>query len=277
MKRHLPHSTVPLIGGLALSVLIGCGDMSQLKTALGQGSTNKSGQQDSLDLTDEAAQAELDEATASANDAEIVPSLGLTAEEFAALPAYLQVVKEARDYTRKLLGLTKDPLREYHAAVQAARAISSSPEEFKENIATARAQFQQAMNAQKDQIAAAKAQNADILGKILSATQKVFLDCGDDFDRMRNPGKHRHKGGKHGHGEGDDDGDDDHGGPGHHGKRGQGHDNDMLGRMFKLADDSTATSTGTSTSTSTATSSAADSQACKDATAALKVLITPAG
>jgi len=271
MKRHLPHSTIHLFGGLALSVLIGCGDLSQLKTALGQGSTDKGGQQDSLDLTDEAAQAELDEATASANDAEIVPSLGLTAEEFAALPAYLQVVKEARDYTRKILGLTKDPLREYHAAVQAARAISSSPEEFKENIATARAQFKEAMDAQKEQIAAAKAQNADILGKILSATQKVFLDCGDDFDRMRNPGKHRHKGGKHGHGEGDDDGDDDHDGPGHHGNRGQGHGQGMFGRMFQLAEESTATST------STATSSAADSQACKDATAALKVLITPAG
>jgi hypothetical protein len=275
MKRYHLGTTVPLVGGLALSVLIGCGDMSQLKTALGKGSSDKGAPNDSLDLTDEAAQAELDEATASANDAEVVPSLGLTAEEFAALPTYLQVVKEARDYTRKLLGITKDPLREYHAAVQAARAISTSPEEFKENIATARAQFKEAMDAQKEQIASAKAQNADILGKILSATQKVFLDCGDDFDRMKDPGKHRHNGGKHGRGERDDDGDDDHGGPGHHGKRGKGHGQGMLGKMFKLADESTATSTGTSTSTTTA--AAADSQACKDATAALKGLITPAG
>jgi hypothetical protein len=131
------------------------------------------------------------------------------------------------------------------------------------------------MDAQKEQIAAAKAQNADILGKILSATQKVFLDCGDDFDRMKDPGKHRHKGGKHGRGKQDEDGDDDHGGPGHHGKRGKGHGQGVLGKMFDLADESTATSTGTSTSTATA--AAADSQVCKDATAALKGLITPAG
>lgn len=271
MKRHHFQSTIPLMGGLALTALIGCGDMSQLKDTLGKGSSGTDAQKNGLDLTDEAAQSELDEATASANDAEIVPSLGLTAEEFAALPAYLQVVKEARDYTRKLLGLTNDPLKEYHAAIQAARAISTSPEDFKENIAAAREKFKAAMDAQKEQVAAAKAQNAETLAKILSATQKVFLDCGDDFDRFKDPGKHRHKGRKHGDGEHEDDEGDDHH-RGQHG-RGRGHGPDLFRTMMKLADEPT----GTSTDTSTVVTSQADSQACKDAAAALKSLITPAG
>jgi hypothetical protein len=272
MKRIYLKSAVPLVGGFALSALVGCGDMNQLKNAFGKGSQEKGAQNDGLDLTDEAAQTEIDEATASSNDAEVLPSFALTAEEAAALPAYLQVVREAREYTRKLLGITNDPLKEYHAAVQAARAISSSPEEFKENIAPARAKFKEAMDAQKQQVASAKAQHSETLAKILSATQKVFMDCGDDFDRAKDPGKHRHKGGKHGKGGHKEVGDmdDDHRGRGDHGKRGKGHGKDMVRRMLKLADESTSTSTGTSTASS------ADSQACKDATAALKALVTPA-
>ena len=274
MKRINIKSAVPLVGGFALSALVGCGDMNQLKNAFGQGSQEKGAHSDGLDLTDEAAQAEMDEATASSNDAEVLPSLALTAEEAAALPAYLQVVREAREYTRKLLGITNDPLKEYHAAVQAARAISSSPEEFQENIAPARTKFKEAMEAQKQQVASAKAQQAETLAKILSATQKVFMDCGDDFDRAKQPGKHRHKGGKHGIGEHEEEGDmdDDHRGRGDHRKRGKGHGKDMVRRMLKLADESSATSTSTSSSTT----SPADSQACKDASAALKTLVTPA-
>jgi hypothetical protein len=274
MKRIYLKAAVPLVGGFALSALVGCGDMNQLKNAFGKGSQEKGAHSDSLDLTDEAAQAEMDEATASANDAEVLPSLALTAEEAAALPAYLQVVREAREYTRKLLGITNDPLKEYHAAVQAARAISSSPEEFQENIAPARAKFKEAMEAQKQQVASAKVQHAETLAKILSATQKVFMDCGDDFEHARDPRKHRHKGGKHGKGghKEDSDMDDDHRGRGDHGKRGKGPGKDMVRRMLKLADESTSTSTSTGTSTA----SPADSQACKDATSTLKTLVTPA-
>jgi len=260
MIRHRIRSTIPLMGGLGLFALIGCGDMNQLKGVLGKGDSGKDSQTDALNLTDEAAQSEQDEATASANDVEIVPPFALTAEETAALPTYLQIVKEARDYTRKLLGLSADPVKEFHAAIQAARAISTSPEDFKENIASAREKFKAAMEAQKEQAAAAKAQHADELAKILSATQKVFLDCGDDFDRVRDPGKHRHKGEKHGKRDGHQ-----------RGKHGRGHGPDPFHKMMKLADNATGTSTGTNPSTT----SQADSQACQDASAALKALITP--
>lgn len=260
MTRHHIRSTIPLMGGFVLSALMGCGDMNQLKEVLGKGDGSKDSQTDALNLTDEAAQSEMDEATASANDVEIVPPFALTAEEAATLPTYLQIVREARDYTRKLLGLTKDPIKEFHAAIEAARAISTSPEDFKENIASAREKFKAAMEAQKEQVAAAKAQHAEELAKILSATQKVFLDCGDDFERVKDPGKHRHKGEKHGKGDGHQ-----------RGKHGRGHGPDPFRRMMKLADDTTGTSTGTSPSPTPQ----ADSQACKDTSAALKALITP--
>lgn len=258
--------TSALMGGLAITTLIGCGDLTQVKNALEKRQTGSDNDNSSMNLTDAAAQTEIENATATANQAEVVPSFLLDGT----LPAYLQVVKDARDYTRKLLGLTSDPIKEYHAAIKAARALSTSPEDFEANVAPARAKFEQDMAAQKQQVGAAKAQHADELAKILSATQKVFIECGDDFDQMMDP-RGRHHGGK-GHGK------DGHRGDGDHGRgHGKGPGKGRIPGFMHLADDPTSTATGTSTSTSPSpvTTTQADSAACKDASAALKTLITP--
>ena len=259
MRKRIHPVTAVLFGGLTLGYLAACGDMSQLKD-LTNSKKGGGNDQSAMNLTDQAASAEANQATATSNLAEIVPSPPSSAN----LPAFMQVVKEARDYTRKLLGLTSDPLREYQAAIEAARALATSPEDFESKIAPARETFQKAIEAQKQVAENAKAQHADALNKIFASTQQVFLACGEDFGRMMDPRGQPHEKGKHGRG-----------GHVHGGDKGKGHGKGKgPGHMF-LADQPTSTGTDTASASSPVTSTKADSAACKDATSSLKALITP--
>lgn len=103
----------------------------------------------------------------------------------------MEVVKLARDYTRKLLGIDDTALKTFKAKVETARALSSSPEEFKVNIAAAETEFKAAMDAQKTAADAARITHKDELQKIYDGTVQVFLARGTGVSLGRGD-DHRH-------------------------------------------------------------------------------------
>lgn len=130
-------------------------------------------------LTDDAAQESTDAATetAKANDAAGDAS---AAEGQRDLPEFMKAVQAARDYTRQLLGIDDTALKNFKAKVAAVRALSNSPEEFKDNIAVAEDEFQTAMDAQKAAADKAREEHAVELKAVFDGTVAVFVACGTD-------------------------------------------------------------------------------------------------
>src|SRR5262245_51324940 len=115
---------MPLYSALVAAwALAGCGSIANLAASGDQKDAKSSG---GAKLTEEAAEEENADAEDKAQESDSAE--GADVEQRKELPAFLQVVDAAREYTRELLGLSDEPLKEFKAAVEAAKALASSPE-----------------------------------------------------------------------------------------------------------------------------------------------------
>jgi len=176
-KMKLSTRNLAVSASLGASLLLGgCGSIAQLGADQQANKTSSQG----AALADAAAQATADaEAEAQATDSSDSDSTDSSSSS--ELPAYLQVVQAARDYTRKLLGLSSDPFEAFKAAVEAAQALATDPADFEAKIKPAKATLDEALKTQKANADQARLDHADELQKIFDATTAVFAACGTDI------------------------------------------------------------------------------------------------
>jgi hypothetical protein len=268
----------------ALAATLGaCGQIASTVNAAKKAS-GSSDSDNAIKLTDAAAQESTDAATATAaeNDAagdDAAPSTEPAPPEpgkpgAPELPAFIKAVQDARDYTRKLLGIDDSALKKFKAEVQAARALSSSPEEFKSNIAAAEDEFNSAMEAQKAKADAAREANKELLGQIYDGTVQVFLACGADVKL----GEHEERGPRdiRAHDKGRKGPPRGHGGPG---KQGPEQDGDEQGPRMMFGSGEFQGDFGSFQhhvqGGKMGLADAADATECTAATTALEALLTP--
>lgn len=188
-----------LLSAALFTYLSGCGAVEQFKAAAGD-AQNESDAADAqaAALTEEAATEAADEAETAAS----VEDANTDVEGPAGMPAFLEAVEAARDYTRQLLGIDDGAIKEFRAALQAAKALSSTPDDFEANIASAKLKFEAALEAQRALADAARLANAASLQAIFDGTTQVFLSCGmneelgGDVPPPPRREKGEHKGGK---------------------------------------------------------------------------------
>ena len=178
----------PILLGCGMTLAASCGSVSQSgntqKTATSANSAT------SANLADDAAAAEATaDTTAAASDAGSDSST--TASEEDGIPNFLKAIEAARAYTKSLLGISDAPLKEFKAAVEAARALATDRDDFKSKIEPAEATFKAALEAQKTAAEAARVTNKTVLDAIFVATEAVFLQCSADVGLMQHQGRER--------------------------------------------------------------------------------------
>jgi hypothetical protein len=191
---------LPILICTALAgTLAACGSMTSLTDKAEKSAAASSGNGDEARLTDAAAAEATDAATA---DAQTNDAAGdeVTADAGTNLPTFMDAVKAARDYTRQLLGIDDSALKTYKAAIEATRALATSPEDFKDKIASAHKDFVAAMEAQRTQSEALRVTHADELKAIFEGTVQVFVACGTNVSigehQSAGPGQDAPQGGQ---------------------------------------------------------------------------------